>query len=191
MDELKARIMSEGKVLPGHIVKVGSFLNHRIDTALVARMAEEFAKHFDLSKVTLLLTIEASGIALASICSYVWGIPMVFAKKAKSAHIENGILHCEIYSYTYKKTVTVMVESDYIKPTDHVLIMDDFLANGEAIRGLTDIVKMAGASLEGIAIAVEKGFQHGGDKMRDAGVNVCSLAIIDDTQDGKIKFRED
>lgn len=191
MDELKAQILSEGKVLPGNIIKVGSFLNHKIDTALMARMAVEFGKHFDLSKVSLLLTIEASGIALASICSYVWGIPMVFAKKAKSDNIENGLLHSEIYSYTYKKTVNVMVEAEHIKPTDHVLVMDDFLANGEAVRGLTDIVRMAGATLEGVAIAIEKGFQGGGDRMRKAGIDVCSLAVIDSIDDkGNITFRE-
>ncbi|MFC2822385.1 MAG: xanthine phosphoribosyltransferase, partial [Spirochaetales bacterium] len=102
MDELKARILSEGKVLPGNIIKVGSFLNHKVDTALMGRMAEEFENHFDLSKITLILTIEASGIALASVCSYKWGIPLLFAKKAKSDNIENGIICCEIFSYTYK-----------------------------------------------------------------------------------------
>lgn len=190
MDELKARILSEGKVLPGNIIKVGSFLNHKVDTALMGRMAEEFEKHFDLSKITLILTIEASGIALASVCSYKWGIPLLFAKKAKSDNIENGIICCEIFSYTYKKSVKVMVESDLIKPSDHVLILDDFLANGEAIRGLADIVKMSGATLEGIGIAVEKGFQGGGDKFRKAGIDIYSLAIVDSTEDRKIHFRE-
>lgn len=190
MDELKARILSEGKVLPGKIIKVGSFLNHRVDADLMGRMAEEFGKHFDLSKVTLILTIEASGIALATICAYKWGKPLLFAKKAKSDNIENGLICSEIYSYTYKKNVTVMVESEFLKPTDHVLIMDDFLANGEAIRGLTDLVKEAGATLEGIGIAVEKGFQGGGDRFRKAGIDIYSLAVIDSTDDCKIKFRE-
>ncbi len=190
MDELKARILSEGKVLPGNIIKVGSFLNHRVDADLMGRMAEEFGKHFDLSKVTLILTIEASGIALATICAYKWGKPLLFAKKAKSDNIENGLFCSEIYSYTYKKNVTVMVESEFLKPTDHVLIMDDFLANGEAIRGLTDLVKEAGATLEGIGIAVEKGFQGGGDRFRKAGIDIYSLAVIDSADDCKIKFRE-
>ena len=190
MDELKARILSEGKVLPGNIIKVGSFLNHRIDTALMGRMADEFAKHFDISKITKILTIEASGIALAAVCSYKWGVPLLFAKKAKSDNIENGIICCEIYSYTYKKSVKVMVESELLQSTDNVLIMDDFLANGEAIRGLTDIVKQAGASLEGIGIAVEKGFQGGGDKFRKAGIDIYSLAVIDSAEDGKITFRD-
>ena len=190
MDELKARILSEGKVLPGNIIKVGSFLIHRIDTALLGRMADEFAKHFDISKISMILTIEASGIALASVCSYKWGIPMLFAKKAKSDNIENGIICCEIYSYTYKKNVKVMVESELLKSTEHVLIMDDFLANGEALRGLTDLVKEAGATLEGVAIAIEKGYQGGGDKFRKAGVDICSLAVIDGVEDGKIIFRD-
>lgn len=191
MDELKARILSEGKVLPGNIIKVGSFLNHKVDTSLLSHMADEFAKHFDISKISMILTIEASGIALASICSLKWGVPLLFAKKAKSDNIENGILYCEIYSYTYKKKVNVMVEAEHLKSTDHVLIMDDFLANGEAIRGLADIVKNAGATLEGIGIAVEKGFQGGGDRLREAGIDLCSLAIIDSTENGTIKFRED
>ncbi len=190
MDELKERILTEGKVLPGNIIKVGSFLNHKVDTALMGRMAEEFGKHFDLSKINLILTIEASGIALATICSYKWGIPLLYAKKAKSDNIENGLFCSEIYSYTYKKTVKVMVESEHLKPTDHVLIIDDFLANGEAIRGLTDLVKDAGATLEGIGIAIEKGFQGGGDRFRKAGIDIYSLAVIDSADDCKIKFRE-
>lgn len=190
MEELKKRILTDGKVLPGNIIKVGSFLNHRVDTALLGRMADEFKKHFDLSKVDLILTIEASGIALATVCSYKWGIPLIFAKKAKSDNIENGLICSNIYSYTYKKKVTVMVESELIKPTDHVLIIDDFLANGEAIRGLTDLVKEAGATLEGIGIAVEKGFQGGGDKFRKAGIDIYSLAIIQEATENGITFRD-
>jgi len=190
MDELKARIMSEGKVLPGNIIKVGSFLNHRVDTALLGRMADEFAKHFDTSKITLILTIEASGIALATMLAYKWGKPLLFAKKAKSDNIENGLFCSEIYSYTYKKTVKVMVESEFLKSTDNVLVVDDFLANGEAIRGLTDLVKEAGAHLEGIGIAIEKGFQGGGDRFRKAGIDICSLAIIDKADENGIVFRD-
>ncbi|MBR4427079.1 MAG: xanthine phosphoribosyltransferase [Spirochaetales bacterium] len=190
MDELKERILSEGKVLPGHIIKVGSFLNHRVDTALLGRMAEEFGKHFDMNKVNLILTIEASGIALATMCSYKFGIPLLYAKKAKSDNIENGLICSEIYSYTYKKTVTVMVESQFLGPENHVLIVDDFLANGEAIRGLTDLVREAGATLEGIGIGIEKGFQGGGDKFRKAGIDIYSLAVIDSTENEKIKFRD-
>lgn len=190
MDELEARIIEEGKVLPGNIIKVGSFLNHRVDTAFMSRIAEEFKKHFDIDKVTLILTAEASGIALAAVCSYIYGIPMLFAKKAKSDNIEGGLVCSEIHSYTYNKTVTLMVESDMIKPSDNVLIIDDFLANGEALKGLIHIVEKTGARLEGIGIAIEKGFQGGGDRLRAKGVNLKSLAIIDSV-DGGIRFRRE
>lgn len=190
MDELEARIIEEGKVLPGNIIKVGSFLNHRVDTAFMSRIAEEFKKHFDIDKVTLILTAEASGIALAAVCSYIYGIPMLFAKKAKSDNIEGGLVCSEIHSYTYNKTVTLMVESDMIKPSDNVLIIDDFLANGEALKGLIHIVEKTGARLEGIGIAIEKGFQGGGDRLRAKGVNLKSLAIIDSVDNG-IRFRRE
>ncbi len=190
MDELEARIVKEGKVLPGNIIKVGSFLNHKVDTALMSRLAQEFKKHFDISKVTLILTAEASGIALAAVCSYVYGVPMIFAKKAKSDNIEGGLICSEIHSYTYNKNVTLIVEAGLIKPTDNVLIIDDFLANGEALKGLIDIVRQTGAHLEGIGVAVEKGFQQGGDKIRQAGHNLQSLVIIDAIDDGVIKFRK-
>ena len=190
MDELEARIIEEGKVLPGNIIKVGSFLNHRVDTAFMSRIAEEFKKHFDIDKVTLILTAEASGIALAAVCSYIYGIPMLFAKKAKSDNIEGGLVCSEIHSYTYNKAVTLMVESDMIKPSDNVLIIDDFLANGEALKGLIHIVEKTGARLEGIGIAIEKGFQGGGDRLRATGVNLKSLAIIDSVDNG-IRFRRE
>lgn len=190
MDELEARILKEGKVLPGNIIKVGSFLNHKVDTVLMSQLAQEFKKYFDISKVSLLLTAEASGIAIASICSYVYGIPMIFAKKAKSDNIEGGLICSEIHSYTYNKNVTLIVESGLIKPTDTVLIIDDFLAKGEALRGLIDIVHQTGANLEGIGVVVEKGFQGGGDKIRKDGYKLKSLAIIDSIDDGVIKFRK-
>lgn len=190
MDELEARILKEGKVLPGNIIKVGSFLNHKVDTVLMSQLAQEFKKYFDISKVSLLLTAEASGIAIASICSYVYGIPMIFAKKAKSDNIEGGLICSEIHSYTYNKNVTLIVESGLIKPIDNVLIIDDFLAKGEALRGLIDIVHQTGAHLEGIGVVVEKGFQGGGDKIRKDGYKLKSLAIIDSIDDGVIKFRK-
>ncbi len=191
MQELKDRIQREGKVLPGHIVKVDGFLNHRVDCQFMAKLADEFAKYFDVSKVDLILTAEASGIALAAVCAYRYGIPMVFAKKAKSDNIEGGLYCSEIYSYTYKKKVTLLVSKEWIHPGDRVLIVDDFLARGEAMRGLCEIVQTAGAELVGIACAVEKGFQHGGDKLRESGVQVKSLAIIENAEPGKIEFRED
>lgn len=191
MELLKKRIMEEGKILPGNIVKVDGFLNHRVDTELMEQIAEEFKKRFDTSKVTLVLTAEASGIALATICARAMGVPMVFAKKAKSDNIEGGLYQSDIFSYTYKKKVTLLVAKDWITADDKVLIVDDFMANGEAMRGLCDIVKEAGAELVGIGIAVEKGFQHGGDRIREAGINIQSLAIIDSADENGFVFRED
>ena len=180
MDLLKERIRREGKVLPGNIIKVDGFLNHRVDTKLMAAMAEEFEKHFDVSKATVVLTAEASGIALATMCAYRYGLPLIYAKKAKS----------DIYSYTYKKKVTLMVSAEWLKPTDKVLIIDDFLANGEALRGLCEIVSSAGAELVGMGVAVEKGFQPGGKKLRDAGIPLYSLAIIEKADGNGIVFRD-
>ena len=191
MELLKKRIREEGKILPGNIVKVDGFLNHRVDTELMEQIAEEFKKRFDTSKVTLVLTAEASGIALATICARAMGVPMVFAKKAKSDNIEGGLYQSDIFSYTYKKKVTLLVYKDWIGADDKVLIVDDFMANGEAMRGLCDIVKEAGAELVGIGIAVEKGFQHGGDRIREAGINIQSLAIIDSADENGFVFRED
>lgn len=191
MELLKKRIMEEGKILPGNIVKVDGFLNHRVDTELMEQIAEEFKKRFDTSKITLVLTAEASGIALATICARVLGVPMVFAKKAKSDNIEGGLYQSDIFSYTYKKKVTLLVSKDWISADDKVLIVDDFMANGEAMRGLCDIVKEAGAELVGIGIAVEKGFQHGGDRLREAGINIQSLAIIDSADENGFVFREE
>ena len=191
MQELKERILREGRVLPGGIIKVDGFLNHRVDTALMGRIADEFARLFDVGNITMVLTAEASGIALATVCAERYGVPVVFAKKAKSDNIEGGLYQSDIFSYTYRKKVTLLVAQDWISPDDRVLIIDDFMANGEAMRGLIDIVSKAGAALVGIGVAVEKGFQHGGDRLREAGYNLRSLAIIDDTEDGKITFREE
>ena len=136
MQALKERIIKEGKVLPGNIIKVDGFLNHRVDVAFMEQIADEFAKYFDPKEITLILTAEASGIALASICALRFGVPMVFAKKAKSDNIEGGLYQSDIYSYTYQKKVTLIASKDWIKSTDKVLIVDDFMANGEAMRGL-------------------------------------------------------
>ena len=191
METLKQRIREEGKVLPGNIVKVDGFLNHRVDTKLMKEIAKEFKRRFDLSDITVVLTAEASGIALATICAEEFGVPMIFAKKAKSDNIEGGLYQSDIFSYTYKKKVTLLVSKDWLKSTDKVLIVDDFMANGEAMRGLCDIVKAAGAELVGIGIAVEKGFQHGGDRLREAGINIQSLAIIESADENGFVFRED
>ena len=191
MQQLKERILREGRVLPGDIIKVDGFLNHRVDTALMGAMADEFAKYFDVKDITMVLTAEASGIALATICAQRYGVPMVFAKKAKSDNIEGGLYQSDIFSYTYKKKVTLLVSQDWITKDDKVLIIDDFMAKGYAMRGLIDIVNQAGATLAGIGVAVEKGFQDGGDSLRREGYPIKSLAIIDSVDDGVIRFRED
>ena len=191
MDILKERIRREGKVLPGNIIKVDGFLNHRVDTKLMAAMAEEFEKHFDVSKATVVLTAEASGIALATMCAYRYGLPLIYAKKAKSDNIEGGLYRSEVFSYTYQKKVTLLVSRDWITPEDRVLIVDDFLARGEAMRGLLDIIKQSGAQLEGIGVAVEKGFQHGGDRLRQEGYPLKSLAIIERADENGFVFREE
>ena len=189
MKQFQNRIRTEGRVLPGNIIKVDGFLNHRVDTALMRSMAKEFKSRFDLSGLTLVLTVEASGIALATICAEEFGVPLIFAKKAKSDNIEGGLYKSEIYSYTYKKQVTLIVSSQWLKATDKVLIIDDFLANGEALRGLVEIVQESGAELLGIGVAIEKGFQPGGQKMRDAGIHLESLAIIESADETGIVFR--
>ena len=166
-------------------------MNHRVDTALMSDMADEFAKYFDVKNITMVLTAEASGIALATICAQRYGVPMVFAKKAKSDNIEGGLYQSDIFSYTYKKKVTLLVSQDWITKDDRVLIIDDFMAKGYAMRGLIDIVNKAGATLAGIGVAVEKGFQDGGDSLRREGYPIHSLAIIDEADEHHIRFRED
>ena len=189
MKQLYDRIRAEGRVLPGNIIKVDGFLNHRVDTALMRNMAKEFKSRFDLSGLTVVLTVEASGIALATICAEEFGVPMVFAKKAKSDNIEGGLYKSDIYSYTYKKKFTLIVASQWLGSNDKVLIIDDFIANGEALRGLVEIVDEAGAELLGIGIAIEKGFQPGGQRLRDAGIKLESLAIIESADETGIVFR--
>ncbi len=191
MKQFQDRIRAEGRVLPGNIIKVDGFLNHRVDTALMRDIAKEFKSRFDLSGLTAVLTVEASGIALATICAEEFGVPMVFAKKAKSDNIEGGLYKSDIYSYTYKKKVTLIVSSQWLGSDDKVIIIDDFLANGEALRGLVEIVQAADAELIGIGVAIEKGFQPGGQKLRDAGVHLESLAIIEKADESGIVFREE
>ena len=191
MQQLKERILREGRVLPGNIIKVDGFLNHRVDTALMGAIADEFAKYFDVKDITMVLTAEASGIALATICAQRYGVPMVFAKKAKSDNIEGGLYQSDIFSYTYKKKVTLLVSKEWMSSDDKVLIIDDFMAKGYAMQGLIDIVKAAGAELVGIGVAVEKGFQHGGDALREKGYPIHSLAVIEEATPDHITFRED
>lgn len=192
MQELKERIVKEGKVLPGNIIKVDGFLNHRIDTGLLTRIAEEFGKYFNMDEVTMVLTAEASGIALATAVATYFHKPMIFAKKAKSDNIESGLIQSEIFSYTYKKKVTLLVSQEWLSENDRVLIIDDFMANGYAMGGLVDIVRKAGAQLVGIGVAVEKGFQGGGDKFRAMpDIPYKALAVIESADENGIIFRED
>ena len=191
MQLLKDRIRSEGKVLPGNIIKVDGFLNHRVDTRLMGQIADEFARLFDVENITMVLTAEASGIAMATICAERYNVPMVFAKKAKSDNIEGGLYQSEIFSYTYKKKVTQILSKEWLNANDRVLIIDDFMANGEAVRGLCDLVSQAGAELVGIGIAVEKGFQGGGDRLRAMDVNYHALAVIESADENGIVFRDD
>ena len=189
MQELKDRIVKEGKILPGNIVKVDGFLNHRVDCAFMGRIADEFKKYFDLDNVDLILTAEASGIALATVCAEKYGVPMVFAKKHPSANVTGEQYFAPVYSFTHKTTYDIAVSKEYISEGDKVLITDDFLANGNALKGLIDIVKQAGAEVSGCCAEIEKGFQGGGDELRKQGYRVESLAIVEKMEDGKISFR--
>ncbi len=192
MKALQERIQKEGKILPGNIIKVDGFLNHRVDTGLLRQIAEEFRKYFDTSKISVVLTAEASGIPLATMCANVYGVPLLFAKKAKSDNIENGLFKSEVWSYTYKKKFTLIVSKEWLHENDNVLIIDDFMAKGNAVQGLIDIVNEAGCHLEGIGIAIEKGFQGGGDNLRAKGLNYKALAVIDSIkEDGTLVFREE
>lgn len=190
MNELQKRIVAEGRVLPGDIIKVDGFMNHRVDVALMRSIAKDIHAHFEGKEITAVMTVEASGIPVATITADEFGVPLLFAKKAKSDNIEGGLVKSEIYSYTYRKKVTLIVSAEWLKPTDKVLIVDDFMANGEAIRGLVEIIDQVGAELVGIGIAIEKGFQGGGDRLRAKGIDVYSLAIVEKAEPGNIVFRE-
>ena len=192
MQLLQERIVKEGKVLPGNIIKVDGFLNHRVDTLLLREIAKAFKAYFDTEKVSVVLTAEASGIPLATVCAEEYGVPLIFAKKTKSDNIESGLFKSEVWSYTYKKKFTLIVSKEWLKSTDNVLIIDDFMAKGNAVQGLLDIVEEANCHLEGVGIAIEKGFQGGGDSLRAKGINYKALAIIDKiNDDGTLVFREE
>ena len=186
---LEQRILSEGQILPGEVLKVGSFLNQQIDTLLLKDMGDEIARLFHSNNVTKVLTIESSGIAIAYAAALSLGVPVVFAKKHKSLNLSGNILTSKVFSYTHQQTYDIMVSGDYIKKDDTILIVDDFLAMGNALNGLIEIVDKAGAKLAGCAIAIEKGFQGGGDALRAKGIKVESLAIIDKMTDDSLEFR--
>ena len=192
MNFLEERIQKDGIVKPGNVLKVDSFLNHQMDIELFQQMGEEWKRRFSDVQINKILTIEASGIGIASIASQYFHAPVVFAKKSKSINIEGDMYIAEVESFTHKCKNQVIVSRKFLSPDDHVLIIDDFLANGCALQGLISIVLQVGASLEGIGIAIEKGFQPGGRVIRNLGYRLESLAIVDsmDAETGKITFRE-
>ena len=189
MKAMERKILEEGKVLPGGILKVGSFLNQQIDTSFLGEMAKEFARLYADAGVNKVLTIESSGIAIAAAVALEMGVPMVFAKKHKSSNVDGKVYTAVVHSYTHGTDYTIVVSSDYLGENDRVLLVDDFLANGKALVGLTELVRQAGGTVVGAAIAIEKGFQGGGDALRAEGVRVESLAIVDSMTDDAITFR--
>ena len=192
MKLLKDRILKDGIVKPGNILKVDSFLNHQMDIALFDQIGKEFKKRFAKEKINKIVTIEASGIGIACIVARHFNVPVVFAKKSKSINIEGEMYVAEVESFTHKCKNQVIVSKKFLNPEDRVLIIDDFLANGCALQGLISIVNESGASVEGIGIVIEKGFQSGGQIIRNLGYHLESLAIVDamDASTGKVTFRE-
>ena len=192
MNFLEKRIAKDGAVKPGNVLKVDSFLNHQMDIALLDQIGREFHRRFADTKITKVLTIEASGIAIAYPVAREFGVPMVFAKKSRSINIEGEMYVAEVESFTHKNVNQVIVAKKFLSPDDHVLIIDDFLANGCALQGLISIVESAGATVEGLGIAIEKGFQDGGYRIRNLGYRLESLAIVEamDPIEGTVTFRE-
>ncbi len=191
MKLLEERIKEDGQVRPGNILKVDSFLNHQLDVALLEQLGKEFYEKFKDKNITRILTIEASGIALACLTAQYFKVPVVFAKKAKSKNLDGELYTSTVHSYTYGKDFTVTLSKKFLSKEDTVLLIDDFLAVGKAMRGLIDICNQAEAEIAGIGIAIEKGFQSGGKELRETGYDVYSLAIVDEMNDeGMIYFKE-
>ena len=192
MNFLEERIVKDGIVKEGNILKVDSFLNHQMDVTLFQQMGEEFKRRFADKEINKILTIEASGIGIACIVASCFHVPVVFAKKSMSINLDYDNYETKIQSFTHKKIYNVIVSKKFLTPEDHVLIIDDFLANGCALLGLLELTEKAGATVEGIGIAVEKGFQQGGDLIRSKGIQLESLAIVEsmNSETGEIKFRE-
>ena len=192
MQLLKDRIRKDGKIKAGNVLKVDSFLNHQMDTDLFVEIGNEFKRRFADCEINKILTIEASGIGIACIAAQHFDVPVVFAKKSQSINLDGDMYVAEVESFTHKCKNHVIVAQKFLSPEDHVLLIDDFLANGCALQGLIQIVQSAGATVEGIGIAVEKGFQSGGRMIRNLGFQLESLAIVDgmDAATGEITFRE-
>ena len=192
MNFLEERIQKDGIVKPGNVLKVDSFLNHQMDIALIDRIGEEFHERFKDKPVTKVLTIEASGIAIACAVARCFGVPMVFAKKSQSVNIDGDVYVAEVESFTHKNKNRVIVSKRFLSEGDHVLIIDDFLANGCALQGLISITETAGATVEGLGIVIEKGFQYGGRAIRNLGYHLESIAIVQsmDAETGTVVFAE-
>jgi len=191
MQKLKEKILREGRVQGDHILKVDNFLNHQVDVDFLNEIGQEFAKRFTDAGITKILTIEASGIAVAAITAQYFRVPVVFAKKAQSKNLDQDVYRSQVFSFTKDQTYQIMVSSKYLEQEDRVLIIDDFLANSQAALGLKDIVEQSGAELVGIGIVIEKGFQPGGQILREAGIRVESLAVIQSMVEGQIVFAGD
>lgn len=189
MKALEEKILAEGRVYPGNVLKVGSFLNHQIDVAFMQKIGREFYEHFKDENITKILTIETSGIPIACSVAECFGVPVLFAKKNKTKNLSDDCYVTDIHSYTHGNTYQAKIEKQFLSSKDNVLIIDDFLANGCATEGLLDIIDQAGAKCAGCGIVIEKAFQPGGQKLREKGLNVVSLARIAElTDDGKIVF---
>lgn len=188
MQQMEEKILKEGQVLPGGILKVGNFLNQQIDTAFLSEIGSEIARLFDGTGANKILTIESSGIAIAAAAGITMGIPLVFAKKHKTSNVDGDIYSTTVHSFTHGTDYNVVVSSDYLKKDDRVLLVDDFLANGNALRGLVDLCSQAGAEVIGAAVAIEKRFQGGGDALREEGIRVESLACIESMDDESVTF---
>ena len=189
MQELKERILTDGNVKPGNVLKVDSFLNHQMDIDLINNCGKEFKRRFADAPVTKIVTIEASGIGIACIAAQHFHVPVVFAKKNQSINLDGDMYHSRVHSFTHQHDNDVIISKKFLQPEDNILIIDDFLANGCALRGLIDIVNQAGATLVGAGIVIEKGFQHGGDSLREQGIKVESLAIIESMDETSVTFR--
>ena len=191
MQLLKDRILTDGVVKEGNILKVDSFLNHQMDIKLLNQMGAEFKKRFADKNINKILTIEASGIGIACIVAEHFDVPVVFAKKSKTSNLSDNLYRAQVVSFTHGKTYTIVVDKNYITSSDRVLIVDDFLARGEALRGLLAITEQAGASVAGAGIMIEKCFQGGGDELRADGLRIESMAMIESmSDDGRIVFRD-
>ncbi|MBR3402791.1 MAG: xanthine phosphoribosyltransferase [Parasporobacterium sp.] len=191
MKSLEEKILQDGKVFPGGVLKVGSFLNHQIDVPFMTEIGKEFYRLFKDEQITKVLTIETSGIAIAVVCAEQFHVPVVFAKKHQTKNLTNDCYVAHIHSYTHGNDYEARVEKQFLNEHDNVLVIDDFLANGAALEGLMEIIRQSGAHLAGCGIAIEKVFQEGGKRIREKGVRVESLAMISEmTDDGKITFVE-